>query len=537
MNKKKYKKLYILPSALILLSSMAVSNGAYPNNISPADAYNNLLPNNPDIIILDVRTTSEFNTGYIDGAILIPVSQLTQRLGELNTSKTILVYCASGSRSSTAANILITNGFDVEKVYNLQGGITAWKAADLPIVMPNQAPNVTITSPLDSASLTGSFTITGTAQDLDGVIQEVSICIDDGVWVDANGTATWSYLWDTLFVINGSHMISARSFDGRDYSEIDSVTVFVVNQDNQQSSIEINPVSSIVSPGQTFSIDIMIHPSEAIAGAQFDLSYNNDYLSVNNVTEGTLFEGYSTYFNPGTINNTLGRVTGVFNVIITQDASVSQAGSLARMHFTAKMNHGISYLNVSNVVIGDRDGFAIPFSVHNGSVMIKSDDEQPPVSQVNAISPYGYHKKNLPLSITANATDDISGIKEIHLYYRYSFDNATWTDWEIYGENKTLAPYTWLFSAPNGMGYYEFYSQAVDNVDNIETDLLMADALCQIYPDWDVNKDHKINILDIIIIGQHWETIGEHGWISADVNNDGHINILDIIMIGQHWTG
>ena len=305
MNKKKYQKFYLVSSVLILVCSMALSHGAYPNNISPTDAYTGLIPDNPDIIILDVRTTQEFNTGYINGAISIPVSQLTQRLGELDTGKTILVYCASGGRSSTAANTLITNGFDVEKVYNLQGGITAWKNAHLPIVLPNQVPSVTITYPLDSMSLTGSVEITGIAQDLDGDIYETSICIDGGVWIPVNGTSTWSYVWDTLMVENGSHMIYARSFDGSDYSEIESVMVTVLNQNVQHSSITVTPVSFIASPNQTCIIDILINPVEDIAGVQFDLSYNATYLRVDSVIEGDFFTGYSTFFNPGIIDNTL----------------------------------------------------------------------------------------------------------------------------------------------------------------------------------------------------------------------------------------
>ena len=537
MNKKKYQKFYLLSSVLILVCSMALSHGAYPNNILPTDAYNSLIPDNPDIIILDVRTTQEFNTGYINGAISIPVSQLTQRLGELDTGKTILVYCASGGRSSTAANTLITNGFDVEKVYNLQGGITAWKNAHLPIVLPNQVPSVTITYPLDSMSLTGSVEITGIAQDLDGDIHETSICIDGGVWIPVNGTSTWSYVWDTLMVENGSHMIYARSFDGSDYSEIESVMVTVLNQNFQHSSITVTPVSFIASPNQTCIIDILINPVDDIAGVQFDLSYNATYLRVDSVIEGDFFTGYSTFFNPGIIDNTLGKVTGVYNVIINPDASVSIPGILAHIHFTTKLTHGISTLNLSNVMAGDCDALPISLSVFNGSVTVNSHDTEPPVSQVHTISPYGYHKKNLPLAITATASDEVSGIKEVYLYYRYSSDNSTWTNWQLYGESKTLTPYTWLFSAPNGVGYYEFSSQAIDNADNTQTDPLTADALCQIHPDWDVNKDHKINILDIIIIGQYWETTGEHGWISADVTNDGHVNILDIILIGQHWTG
>jgi len=57
------------------------------------------------------------------------------------------------------------------------------------------------------------------------------------------------------------------------------------------------------------------------------------------------------------------------------------------------------------------------------------------------------------------------------------------------------------------------------------------------YEDWDVNSDGYINILDTILVGQHWGETGLAGWIRADVNKDGIINVLDMIIIGQNWTG
>ena len=57
------------------------------------------------------------------------------------------------------------------------------------------------------------------------------------------------------------------------------------------------------------------------------------------------------------------------------------------------------------------------------------------------------------------------------------------------------------------------------------------------YSEWDMNMDGLINVLDIIIISQHWGETGAFGWIRADVNHDGAINILDITVVGQHWTG
>ncbi|UCB43894.1 MAG: hypothetical protein JSV77_04405, partial [Dehalococcoidales bacterium] len=57
------------------------------------------------------------------------------------------------------------------------------------------------------------------------------------------------------------------------------------------------------------------------------------------------------------------------------------------------------------------------------------------------------------------------------------------------------------------------------------------------YEDWDVNSDGYTNVLDTILVGQHWGETGLTGWIRADVNKDGMINVLDMIIIGQHWTG
>jgi hypothetical protein len=54
---------------------------------------------------------------------------------------------------------------------------------------------------------------------------------------------------------------------------------------------------------------------------------------------------------------------------------------------------------------------------------------------------------------------------------------------------------------------------------------------------WDINWDGRVNILDIIIIGQWWGEFATPCWVSADVNCDGAINILDMILVGQHWTG
>ena len=62
-------------------------------------------------------------------------------------------------------------------------------------------------------------------------------------------------------------------------------------------------------------------------------------------------------------------------------------------------------------------------------------------------------------------------------------------------------------------------------------------TVIQLYEDWDVNGDEAANILDMILVGQHWDETGLTGWIREDVNEDGAISVLDMTVIGQNWTG
>ncbi|KAF5436899.1 Cohesin domain-containing protein [Candidatus Methanophagaceae archaeon] len=57
------------------------------------------------------------------------------------------------------------------------------------------------------------------------------------------------------------------------------------------------------------------------------------------------------------------------------------------------------------------------------------------------------------------------------------------------------------------------------------------------YNDCDVNCDLHCNVLDIILVAQHFGETGSPHWIREDVNKDGNVDVLDIIVIGQNWTG
>jgi parallel beta-helix repeat protein len=87
----------------------------------------------PDLVVLDVRTKSEYDSRHIYRAVWIPVTELEARIGELagHENHEIIVYCGSGGRSATASGILDAHGFT--KVYNMMGGISAWQSAGYPV--------------------------------------------------------------------------------------------------------------------------------------------------------------------------------------------------------------------------------------------------------------------------------------------------------------------------------------------------------------------------------------------------------------------
>jgi hydroxyacylglutathione hydrolase len=85
--------------------------------------------------LLDVRTPREWDDGHLPGARYAFLGELSQKLKDLDRHQPVVVYCASGYRSSLAASVLQAGGF--AKVHNVPGGYTAWTAAGFPAVKPS----------------------------------------------------------------------------------------------------------------------------------------------------------------------------------------------------------------------------------------------------------------------------------------------------------------------------------------------------------------------------------------------------------------
>jgi len=90
--------------------------------------------NYTNLIILDVRTLSEYNSGHINDSILIPYDELDSRIFEISSyiDTEIIVYCRTGARSRIASEILVANNFT--KVFNMLGGISGWTNNGYPVI-------------------------------------------------------------------------------------------------------------------------------------------------------------------------------------------------------------------------------------------------------------------------------------------------------------------------------------------------------------------------------------------------------------------
>jgi rhodanese-related sulfurtransferase len=111
--------------------------GQIIENVSPLEALDLIQQNedNADFVIIDVRTAEEYAQDHIEGAINLDFkSPLFEAdlLSALDKDKTYLIYCHSGNRSGQARDLM--EGLDFTEVYNLLGGITAWRDAGLATV-------------------------------------------------------------------------------------------------------------------------------------------------------------------------------------------------------------------------------------------------------------------------------------------------------------------------------------------------------------------------------------------------------------------
>ena len=139
MSLKNFMMLALSASLVIgvtLTGGCVLDGTAVIEDITPQEASTLIQSNqnNPDFVIIDVRTPGEFAGGHIESATNMDFYSETFRdmLNNLDKNKTYLIYCQVGGRSGSALDIMAELNF--KEAYNILGGINQWKTGGFPTV-------------------------------------------------------------------------------------------------------------------------------------------------------------------------------------------------------------------------------------------------------------------------------------------------------------------------------------------------------------------------------------------------------------------
>jgi len=114
----------------LLALAVSLCFAAGPVNVTSTEAKA-LLAKNSKTVLLDVRTPDEYRQAHLKGALLIPLGELQRRVQEIPRGRPVLVYCAVGARSLSAAGFLASKGY--RDIYNMSDGLVGWYKNGLPL--------------------------------------------------------------------------------------------------------------------------------------------------------------------------------------------------------------------------------------------------------------------------------------------------------------------------------------------------------------------------------------------------------------------
>lgn len=150
--------------AILFLSTYLPSSKAQVHTALLASKFENAI-NRSNIQLLDVRTSAEYKAGHLKNSFQADwynQQQFKERVGNLDKSKPVYVYCLTGIRSAEAVKQLKQNGFS--NVHDLKGGLTAWKLANMPVVGETQIKQISFQEYIERIKSSGSVLVDFSAE-------------------------------------------------------------------------------------------------------------------------------------------------------------------------------------------------------------------------------------------------------------------------------------------------------------------------------------------------------------------------------------
>ncbi|UCF12941.1 MAG: PKD domain-containing protein, partial [Thermoplasmatales archaeon] len=235
--------------------------------------------------------------------------------------------------------------------------------------------------------------------------------------------------------------------------------------DEGDTTVSLDPSSHTLSAGDTFIVNVSCAPGQPIKAFEFRLSFDPSLLQATLVVEGDIFDGYTTFFNAGTVDNNAGTLVDVFGLIMGS-GNVSDPGSLVTISFTAKDNSGTSSLDINGVGITNESGY-VSVNVYDGSVTVQGtnppggggssggggggyipppvvviDENNPPETPLTPSGPV-FVEIGVEYMYTSSAVD-VDG-DQIRL--RFDWDDGNFSEWsEFVASNTSLSMvHSWDF--------------------------------------------------------------------------------------------
>lgn len=124
---------YLLVAIFVVLLSALLVNEIRRGGQSLSNGQLTALVNADKGLVIDIRPAKEYAAGHIVGALSIPQDKLATRMTELekHKDKTLIVVDAMGQHAGTVCRDLLKAGYNAAK---LSGGVSSWKADNLPLV-------------------------------------------------------------------------------------------------------------------------------------------------------------------------------------------------------------------------------------------------------------------------------------------------------------------------------------------------------------------------------------------------------------------
>ena len=136
-------------------------------------------------------------------------------------------------------------------------------------------------------------------------------------------------------------------------------------------TLSIEPPSQNVNVGEGFSLQVSVTNVADLFAYQFDIAFDPSVLAAQSITEGTFLSGGgSTFFVPGSIDNTAGLISFTANALFGPITGVDGGGVLAQMTFDA-IGGGISSVNLSGITLLDSTLSDMSADVVAGSVQVQ----------------------------------------------------------------------------------------------------------------------------------------------------------------------